>query len=95
MNLVNGKNKMNNLGLMGGMNNKKMMMVPNGQMMVNMPSAPMQTNSKKKSSKNPLKNANYGRYTNKQTNFVSVNRDPPSGISGDSDECSQNNLGNF
>jgi len=94
----------NNLSLMAGMqmNNNKMMMAPTGPM-IGMPSAPgmqtmgmnMNTNTggKKKTNK-----PNYGRNVGsnvKAANFVSVNRDPPSGHSGDSDECSAMNLGHY
>ena len=85
---MNLNNKMNNpLGMIGmPMNSNKMMMAPNGQMMVNVPSAPMpmNTGSKKKSSKSAMKNSSiyYGRSSGgKPTNFVTVNRDPPSGLS--------------
>ena len=85
---MNLNNKMGNpLGMIGmPMNSNKMMMAPNGQMMVNVPSAPMpmNTGSKKKSSKSAIKGSSiyYGRSSgNKPTNFVSVNRDPPSGLS--------------
>lgn len=86
MTLSNGKqNKINNMNLMNGMGNMGKMMAPNNAMNPMMPSAPTNTNSKKKSSKNVMKNSMYYvRNGGKNTNFVSVNRDPPSGQSGES-----------
>lgn len=100
---INNINKMTNLGLMSGMPmNSNKMMASAGQMMAGMPTAPtMQVNTntggKKKGNKVNLKNPiYYGRSSGKAQNFVSVNRDPPSGHSaGDSDECSAINLGNY
>lgn len=85
---MNLNNKMNSnpLGMIGMPMNSKMVMAPSGPMMVNVPSAPMamNTGSKKKSSKSAMKNSSiyYGRSgSSKPTGFVTVNRDPPSGLS--------------
>lgn len=92
---MNLNNKINSANLMTGMmpgvmNNKmmnnKMMMAPSGQM-VGMPSAPSQGNTgKKKSKSSSSKNSMYYVRPGKAANFVSVNRDPPSGHSAESDE---------